>query len=115
MAKFLTIGYGDRQGYEATPKDIRDKAHEFDAQLVKDGRAMTSALGTPTQVRNHQLKTVMTSAGPFMHADLPVAGFSILEADTLVDAIALAAQTPCAIANGVVEIWPLEEVLDANK
>jgi hypothetical protein len=39
MAKFLTIGYGDQKGYDATSEDIRNKAHSFDAGLVKDGRA----------------------------------------------------------------------------
>lgn len=111
MAKFLTIGYGDQAGYDATPEKIRNKAHGFDAELVKDGRAMTSVLGQPIQVRNHQSEKIEKQEGSFMKSNLPVAGFSILEAESLDEAVALCAQTPCAIANGVVEIWPLERIL----
>lgn len=111
MAKFLTIGYGDQSGYDVTPEEIRNKAHDFDAELVKDGRAMTSVLGKPIQVRNHQSKKVERADGSFMKSDLPVAGFSVLEAKSLDEAVALCAQTPCAIANGIVEIWPIERIL----
>lgn len=30
MPKFITIGYGDREGYDRTPKPLRDKAHAQD-------------------------------------------------------------------------------------
>jgi hypothetical protein len=43
-----------------------------------------------------------------MRSDLPVAGFAIIEAGTLQEAVELAARTPCAVAHGVVEVWPLE-------
>lgn len=42
-----------------------------------------------------------------MRSDLPVAGFMFLEADSLDHAIELVADTPCAVAHGVVEVWPL--------
>ena len=32
----------------------------------------------------------------------------MIEAATIDDAIALVAGTPCAVADGVVEVWPLE-------
>jgi hypothetical protein len=38
-----------------------------------------------------------------------VAGFSVIEADTLAEAVELVAGTPCAVAHGVVEVWPLSE------
>lgn len=44
-----------------------------------------------------------------MSAELPVAGFMLIEADSLDDAIILAADTPCAVAHGVVEVWPLKD------
>jgi hypothetical protein len=37
-----------------------------------------------------------------------VAGFAVIEAADLDEAIALVSQTPCAVAHGVVEVWPLE-------
>lgn len=51
MPKFITIGYGDRAGYERTPSDVRDLAHAHDAKLEKSG-ALIGMAGTPVQVRN---------------------------------------------------------------
>lgn len=60
MATFITIGYGDQDGYDATPDDVLAAAHEHDAALTRAG------------------------------------------------AVAGIAGTPCAVAGGVVEVWPLE-------
>ena len=46
MPKFVTIGYGDRAGYERTSKDVRDAAHAHDAELTKCG-ALIGAAGAP--------------------------------------------------------------------
>ena len=43
-----------------------------------------------------------------MRTDLPIAGFAIIDADDLQHAIELVSQTPCAVAHGVVEVWPLD-------
>lgn len=43
-----------------------------------------------------------------MRADLPVAGFAVIEAASLEEAADLVSGTPCAVAQGVVEVWPLE-------
>lgn len=108
MPKFLTIGYGDRAGYERTPAAIRDAAHLADADLVRRGAVMGIA-GEPVQVRNADGQGIETLAGSYMRSDLPVAGFALIEAATLAEAIALAAQAPCAVAHGVVEVWPMQQ------
>jgi len=64
--------------------------------------------GQPVQVRNHDGAGVDTIKGPFLHSDLPIAGFALIEASTLEEAVSLASKTPCAVAHGVVEVWPLE-------
>jgi hypothetical protein len=107
MPKFVTIGYGDRVGYERTDSSVREAAHEQDARLQASGAVMGVA-GSPVQVRNHDANGVQTNRGAFMHADLPVAGFAVIEATTLEEAAALVSGTPCAVAHGVVEVWPLE-------
>ena len=107
MATFVTIGYGDREGYARTNPSVRDAAHGHDARLLAEGVLMGTA-GDPIVVQNHEAAGVHTHAGPFMRADLPVAGFAIIEAGTLQEAVELAARTPCAVAHGVVEVWPLE-------
>lgn len=106
MATFITIGYGDRAGYDRTDPEVRDAAHRHDAQLAGAGTTMGIA-GAPVQVRNHDAAGTATTEAPFLRSDLPVAGFAVLEAETLAEAIELAAATPCAVAHGVVEVWPL--------
>jgi hypothetical protein len=110
MPRFLTIGYGSSADYEATAPALRDKAHAHDAWLVSQGAVM-GAVGTPTQVRNPECSGVTTTNGAFLRADLPLAGFALLEAANLEEAVARVATTPCAVAHGVVEVWPLLDTL----
>ena len=46
--------------------------------------------------------------GPFLRSVFPVAGFAVFDAEDLDAAIERVSQTPCAVAHGVVEVWPLE-------
>jgi hypothetical protein len=109
MPKFVTIGYGDQAGYEKTPPDVRNAAHAHDDELKRRGTLMGIA-GTPVQVRNHDASGVQTEDGAFLSSSLPVAGFAIIEASDLAEAIKLVSKSPCAVAHGVVEVWPLEGV-----
>jgi hypothetical protein len=104
----VTIGYGDREGYDRTSPAVRERAHAHDAQLLRQGAVMGVA-GTPVQVRNHDASGIVTEDGPFLRSALPVAGFAVIEAGSLDEATAIAAQAPCAVAHGVVEVWPLAE------
>jgi hypothetical protein len=108
MAKFITVGYGDEQGYERTDPTVRDAAHAHDAKL-KAGGALIGVAGTPVQVRNHDDAGVQTTPGAFLRSGLPLAGFAVIEARDLQEAITMVSQTPCAVAHGVVEVWPLQE------
>ncbi len=107
MAKFLTIGYGDQAGYDRTDATVRREAHRQDAQLQAQG-AVVGVAGQPVQVRNPEAAALRTDAGSFMRSDLPVAGFALIEADDIDHAVAKVSRTPCAVAHGVVEVWPLE-------
>jgi len=51
----------------------------------------------------------VTQDGPFMSSTLPVAGFAVIDAASLAEAVEIASQTPCAVAHGVVEVWPLRQ------
>jgi len=109
MAKFITVGYGDERGYERTEPSVRDAAHAHDARL-KAGGALIGVAGTPVQVRNHDNAAMQTTAGPYMHSSLPIAGFAVIEAKDLHEAIMLVSKSPCAVAHGVVEVWPIQEM-----
>jgi hypothetical protein len=108
MATFITIGYGDRAGYEQTDPAVRDAAHAHDARLRADG-AVVGVAGDPVQVRNHDDAGVRTTPGAFMRSDLPIAGFAVIEAESAEQAAELVSATPCAVAQGVVEVWPLRD------
>ena len=106
MPWFVTIGYGDEAGYQATDERARLTAHRHDAELAEQG-AIVGAAGAPVQVRNHDGAKLETTEGAYLNSALPLAGFGLIEATTMEDAVALVAGTPCAVAHGVVEVWPL--------
>lgn len=108
MPRFVTIGYGAAADYDRTPKPIRDAAHEQDARLLSQG-AVIGMAGAPVQVRNPETRGVETRVGAFMTSALPIAGFAIIEATDLAEAIEKVSGVPCAVAHGVVEVWPLKE------
>ena len=108
MPKFVTIGYGDKEGYDRTAVSVREAAHAHDAKLQENGVLMGIA-GAPVQVRYTDATKVETTKGAFMTSSLPLAGFAVIEAANLEEAIALVSRTPCAVAHGVVEVWPLEQ------
>ena len=107
MPRFVTIGYGDEAGYQRTALEVREAAHANDSALKRSG-AWIGIARSPIQVRNPDGAGVQTEDGAFLSAPLPIAGFAIFEAEDLQEAIELVSRSPCAVAHGVVEIWPLE-------
>ena len=65
MPKYLTIQYGDRSGYERTPPQVRDAAHDHDKEFLRPG-ALIGIAGSPVQVRNLNDAAVHTTNGAFM-------------------------------------------------
>ena len=106
MAKFITIGYGDESGYKNTRADVKEAAHAHDGWLVERG-AVVGIAGNPIQVRNHENTGTRTDEGSYLKSDLPIAGFALIEAKDVDEAVELVAKTPCAVAYGVVDVWPL--------
>ena len=107
MPKFVTIGYGDAAGYRRLTPQLRDAAHANDDALRRRGALMGIA-GSPVQVRNPGGQGAATRNGAFASSSLPVAGFAVIEAVDLAEAIAMIAESPCAVADGVIEVWPLK-------
>jgi hypothetical protein len=106
MATFITIGYGDAAGYDRVSDECKAAAHARDDALRAAG-ALIGIAGRPVQVRNPESSGVRTEPGPYLQSALPIAGFAVLEAENLDAAIERVSQTPCAVAHGVVEVWPL--------
>jgi hypothetical protein len=44
------------------------------------------------------------TTGPYPQHELPLAGFSVIEADSLDEVVKLVSNTPCARAGGVIDI-----------
>ena len=93
MPKFITIGYGSKEGYDRTEPAVRNAAHAHDARLRENGTLMGIA-GAPIQVRNHNAAHVETRNGPFMSSALPIAGFAVVEAASDSTAIASLVRGP---------------------
>jgi hypothetical protein len=106
MAKFITIGYGDADGYHRVSEECRRAAHARDDELRAAG-ALVGTAGRPVRVSNPDGAGVRIEPGPYLRSALPIAGFAVLEAEDLQAAIERVSQTPCAVAHGVVEVWPL--------
>jgi hypothetical protein len=106
MATFITIGYGDAAGYDRASDECKAAAHARDDALRAAG-ALVGIAGHPVQVRNPEGSGVRTDPGPYLRSALPIAGFAVMEAENLDAAIERVSQTPCAVAHGVVEVWPL--------
>ena len=107
MPKYVMIGYGDEAGYRRTAPAVRNAAHAHDAELARGG-AQIGIAGTPVLVRNPDDTGVKTEQAAFMSSPLPIAGFAVIEAADLDEAIKLVSKSPCAVAHGVVEVWPLQ-------
>jgi hypothetical protein len=91
MPRCVTIGYGDRAGHDRTDPKVRDAAHQHDERLQAEGALMGIA-GAPVQVRNHDGAGVERSEGPFLRSDLPIAGFMVIEAADLEEAVSLVSE-----------------------
>jgi hypothetical protein len=107
MPTFITIGYGDEAGYHRLSDDRKRTAHARDDELTASG-ALVGRAGDPVQVRNPDGAGVSVEPGAFLRSTLPIAGFAVIEAEDLDAAIERVSQTPCAMAHGVVEVWPLQ-------
>ena len=66
-----------------------------------------AALGQEATVVRSWDGPALATPGPFGIAPLPLAGFGIVEAADLVEAIRLVSGTPCARARGAVEVRPI--------
>lgn len=88
---------GSRKGLEGALRKLRSVG------------ALIGIAGLPVQVRNPDAAGVETRDGPFMSSALPIAGFAVIEAADLAEAVQKVSQVPCAVAHGVVEIWPLDQ------
>jgi hypothetical protein len=104
--KFLCLAYGDEKQWNALSKAEQDEFLAQDEVLRRRGD-LVAAVGNATTLRAWD-GVPSTADGPFSKSSAPLAGFSVIEARDLDEAIELVANTPCARAKGAVELRPIE-------
>ncbi len=103
--KFLCLAYGDEEGWNSLSEIEKQEVLDQDAVIRERGNLMSAVQTKVTSVRNHN-RTLEVTDRPYTHHQLPLAGFSVIEAGNLDEVIELVSNTPCARAKGVIEIRP---------
>jgi hypothetical protein len=107
--KYLCLVYLDRDNWSATPDDecaqygkgLRDSGHWVTGSALQPTHTATSV-----RVRNGQVSVV---DGPFAETKEQLAGFYMIEARDLNEAIQLASKIPPA-KKGTIEVRPVREL-----
>lgn len=111
--KYLCLAYGAEKDWKALTKEEQDALLAQDETLRKRGVLMAAVQTAITTVRAWEGEPIVTT-GPFADSQVPLAGFSIIEAADLNEVIRLVAKTPCARAKGAIEIRPITAINDGD-
>jgi len=111
--KFLCLAYGDEAGWNTLSEDEKREALAHDAVIRERGNLVTGVRTAVTSVRNWEHNLEVTEE-PHVQHQLPLAGFSVIEAKSLDELIELVSNTPCAVAKGVIEIRQFRELEDSS-
>ena len=110
--KYAALIYSKPGSHEAVPEDQYKAMHAEYMALVEDGRIAESAqlqpIETATTVRVQDGQT-LTTDGPFADTKEVFAGYYVLEAQNLDEAIEFAARIPAARLGGAIEVRPVVE------
>lgn len=104
--KYLCLAYGDGADWEALSESEQAELLANDEKLRQRGDFVTALEPTGTVVTAWD-GVPNRSPIPFAKSDLPLVGFSIIEAENMEEVVDLVAHTPCARAKGAIEIRPL--------
>ena len=111
--KYLCLVYGEEKSIQAMPDD---ECMAFDESLRNRGQCVASEALQPVQaattvrVRNGK---VSISDGPFAETKEQLAGFYLIDARDLNDAIQIASQIPPARV-GSIEVRPVRELANVK-
>ncbi len=114
--KFLCLAYGDEDSWKAMTKQEQSEVLEQDEVLKSRGDFLAAVQTTVVTVTNWS-GNLITENESFTKPKLPLAGFSIIEANDIDEVVQLVANTPCARAKGAIEIrpfWDFSEKSEGN-
>jgi ketosteroid isomerase-like protein len=112
--KYLCLAYGDEKDWNALPKSEQDALLAQDEVLRECGVLIGAVQTTVVTVRAWD-GTPKVTDGAFADSGVPLAGFSVIEANDVNQVINLVAQTPCARAKGAIEVRPILAINDAGR
>ncbi|ODR99188.1 hypothetical protein AUC68_04015 [Methyloceanibacter methanicus] len=104
--KYLCLAYGRAEDWKTLSKTEQEALLAQDDVLRNRGDLVAAVKPHVTTLRAWD-GTPVTSEAPADATQLPLAGFGVIEAADLDEAIRLVTDTPCARANGRVEIRPI--------
>ena len=103
--KFLCLAYGDEDGWNALSETEKREVLAHDAVIRDRGNLMSAVRTEVTTVKNWEGNLEVTQE-PYARHRLPLAGFSVIEAENVLEVVDLVSGTPCARARGFIEIRP---------
>lgn len=104
--KFLCLAFGDEEGWNSLTETEKREALAQDEKIRSRGNLVSAVQAKKvTSVRNWENKLEVANEA-YAKLKLPLAGFSVIEAENVKAVIDLVSNTPCARARGVIEIWP---------
>ena len=103
--RFLCLAYGSEGDWLLLPEEKRNELLAQDDVLRRRG-ARIAVVGPPTVVTAWDGPT-LTRPESYGQSPAPLVGFSLLDADSPEEAVALVAGTPCAVAGGAIEVRPV--------
>ena len=112
--KFLCLVYGDENTLQTMPVA---ECIEYDEKLKKGGKCIASEALQPTstaatvRVRNGKLTV---TDGPFMETKEALAGFYLVDAPNLQEAVKIAAGIP-PVQVGSIEVRPIRDIREVAK
>jgi hypothetical protein len=109
--RYLCLAYGAEADWRALTKSEQDALSAQDEILRQRGTLMAAVETTVATVRAWDGVPHVTRA-PFASSVAPLAGFSVIEAASLDEVVRLVADTPCARAQGAIEIRPILAIND---
>ena len=101
--KFLVLAYGAEADWNALTSQEQDELLAADSALRARGDTVAAVEPAVRTVRSWT-GTPIVAEEAVRGPGVPLAGFGIIEAPDWNEAIALVANTPCARANGAVEL-----------
>jgi hypothetical protein len=108
---FLCLAYGDEAGWNSLGEKEQREVLAQDAVIRDRGNLMSTV--QETSVRNWDGNLEIENE-PFAQNELPLAGFSVIEAGSVDEVVELVSNTPCARAWGVIEIRSFWDLGDEN-